>query len=110
VHWTTESGRSAEWSSPSFHLLFDRDRTSRSHNSSVPSSPENSLRVLVVVRLRSSQLEEGTAQRLFRRNRGQITNFSSSEVGFADPPMTFRDFPWWARGDLNPHILSDTGT
>jgi hypothetical protein len=18
--------------------------------------------------------------------------------------------PWWARGDLNPHILSDTGT
>ena len=26
----------------------------------------------------------------------------------SDPAL--RSAPWWARGDLNPHILSDTGT
>jgi hypothetical protein len=40
----------------------------------------------------------------------EIREFSLVGGGFPHWSQSFEKSRWWARGDLNPHILSDTGT
>jgi hypothetical protein len=48
----------------------------------------------------------------FRRDETPFDGWwARPEPGFCrHEPRGFVESPWWARGDLNPHILSDTGT
>ena len=54
---------------------------------------------------------DGSQSAQFRVNFLALRYGNPFKPSFVDcETASFVDTPWWARGDLNPHILSDTGT